>query len=49
LVPASPEIIGKQTLAALRHMQAALEAGALLTIEADRARLRLLPPLETEE
>lgn len=39
----SAEIIGKQTVVALRHMQAELEAGALLTIEADRTRLRLLP------
>lgn len=44
----SAKIIGKQTVAALRHMQAELEAGALLTIEADRTRLRLLP-LQTEE
>jgi predicted nuclease of predicted toxin-antitoxin system len=44
----SAEIIGKQTVAALRHMQAELEAGALLTIEADRTRLRMLP-LHTEE
>ena len=29
----SAEIIGKQTVAALRHMQAELEAGALLTVE----------------
>ena len=39
----SPEFIGKQTVAALRHMQAELEAGALLTIEVDRTRLRVLP------
>ncbi len=44
----SVKIIGKQTVVALRHMQAELEAGALLTIEADRTRLRLLP-LQTEE
>ncbi len=44
----SAEILGKQTVAALRHMQAELEAGALLTIEADRTRLRMLP-LQTEE
>jgi len=44
----SVEFIGKQTVAALRHMQAELEAGALLTIEAGRTRLRLLP-IGTEE
>ncbi|MGB2900751.1 MAG: DUF5615 family PIN-like protein [Candidatus Acidiferrum sp.] len=44
----SAEFIGKQTVAALRHMQAELEAGALLTIEVGRTRLRLLP-VQTEE
>lgn len=44
----SADFIGKQTVAALRHMQAELEAGALLTIEADHTRLRLLP-LQTEK
>ncbi len=44
----SAEILGKQTVAALRHMQAELEAGALLTIEVDRTRLRILP-LRIEE
>ena len=44
----SAEFIGKQTVAALRHMQAELEAGALLTIETGRTRLRLLP-IQTEE
>jgi predicted nuclease of predicted toxin-antitoxin system len=39
----SPEAIGPQTVGALRHMQAELEAGALLTIELDRTRVRLLP------
>jgi len=39
----SVEFIGKQTVAALRHMQAELEAGALLTIEPGRARFRSLP------
>jgi len=43
----SAEIIGAQIVAALRHLQPQLEAGALLTIEADRTRLRLLP-LKTE-
>jgi len=44
----SAELIAKQTLAALRELGAELEAGALLTIEPDRTRLRLLP-LGTEE
>jgi predicted nuclease of predicted toxin-antitoxin system len=44
----SSEFIGKQTVAALRHMQAELEAGALVTIEVGRTRLRLLP-IQTED
>jgi predicted nuclease of predicted toxin-antitoxin system len=44
----SPKIIGRQTVAALRHVQRELEAGALLTIESERIRLRLLPS-KTEE
>jgi predicted nuclease of predicted toxin-antitoxin system len=47
-VDITPESIAAQTVAALRHVQAELEAGALLTIEAERTRLRLLP-LHTEE
>jgi predicted nuclease of predicted toxin-antitoxin system len=39
----SAEAIGRQTVAALRHLQGELEAGALLTIELDRTRVRLLP------
>ena len=39
----SPNVIGAQIVAALRHVQAELEAGALLTIESDRTRLRVLP------
>lgn len=35
--------IGLQVVAALRQMAAELEAGALLTIEPDRMRIRLLP------
>jgi predicted nuclease of predicted toxin-antitoxin system len=42
-VDISPENIAAQTVAALRHVQTELEVGALLTIEADRTRLRLLP------
>ncbi len=44
----SPEAVGQQTVEALRHLATQLEAGALLTIESDRTRLRLLP-LKTEE
>jgi len=39
----SPSAIGNYTAAALRLVEAELEAGALLTIEPDRTRLRLLP------
>jgi len=39
----SPDEIGKYALAALRLMETDLEAGALLTIEPERTRLRLLP------
>ena len=39
----SPEAIGSQIVAALRHTGAELEVGALLTIDPDRTRLRLLP------
>ncbi len=39
----SAERMAAQTIAALRHLQAELEAGALLTIEAERTRLRILP------
>lgn len=39
----SVEGIGNWTVMALRSMAAELEAGALITIEPDRTRLRLLP------
>ena len=39
----SPEAIGTQIVAALRHTGAELAAGALLTIDPDRTRIRLLP------
>jgi predicted nuclease of predicted toxin-antitoxin system len=44
----SPETIAKQSLAALHYVQSELESGALLTIEPERTRLRLLP-LRTDE
>jgi len=43
----SPAAIGNATIQALRQMEAALVEGALLTIEPNRARLRLLP-LQTQ-
>jgi len=39
----SPDAIGKQVIAALRQMATELEDGALLTIDPNRTRLRLLP------
>jgi len=38
-----PEAVGATIIAALRHSATELKAGALLTIDADRIRLRLLP------
>jgi len=38
-----PASIGNHVLEALRLMQAELEAGALVTIDPERTRLRLLP------
>jgi len=39
----SPNVIGKFVIDALRQMTAELAEGALLTIDTDRIRLRLLP------
>ena len=39
----SPATIGKKVVAALRQMEEELKAGALLTIDPGRTRLRLLP------
>jgi predicted nuclease of predicted toxin-antitoxin system len=38
-----PESIGRNIVLALRQMQTDLEAGALMTIDAKRVRLRVLP------
>lgn len=38
-----PEAIGMQVVAALKQMDAELEEGALLTVDPNRTRLRLLP------
>jgi len=39
----SPGAIGQRAVAALRLVEAELDAGALVTIEPDRTRIRLLP------
>lgn len=39
----SPNIIGEQVVAALHQMAAQLNIGALLTIDTNRTRLRVLP------
>jgi len=38
-----PNAIGTRIVAALQSAQKDLEGGALLTVEADRTRLRVLP------
>ncbi len=44
----SPDVIGTQVITALRQMESELNGGALLTIDMNRARLRLLPLLPRE-
>jgi predicted nuclease of predicted toxin-antitoxin system len=39
----SPDAIGQQVLAALRQVDAELRKGALVTVDARRTRLRVLP------
>lgn len=39
----NPDVIGTQTLLALRQMEAELAEGALVTVEPSRTRLRVLP------
>ncbi|MBU2570283.1 MAG: DUF5615 family PIN-like protein [Gammaproteobacteria bacterium] len=39
----SPDVIGLQVIAALRQMATELENGALLTVDPNRTRMRLLP------
>lgn len=41
--PIAPDVIGKQVIAALRQMASELEEGALLTVDPNRTRLRVLP------
>ncbi len=45
----SPEAIGKPVIAALRQMASELEQGALITIDPQHARLRVLPLLTRAE
>jgi predicted nuclease of predicted toxin-antitoxin system len=44
----SPQVIGSHVIAALRHMESELGAGALLTIDRRRTRVRLLPLISKE-
>ena len=39
----SPDVIDKQVIVALRQMASELEEGALLTVDPNRTRLRVLP------
>lgn len=39
----SPEVVGAQVLAALTQLAAELEAGALVSVDPGRSRVRLLP------
>lgn len=39
----NPDAIGPQVIIALRQMAAELESGALLTVDPNRTRLRVLP------
>lgn len=39
----SPDVIGLQVIVALKQMAAELENGALLTVDPNRTRMRLLP------
>ena len=45
----SPDIIGKQVVTALRQMAVELEQGALLTINPNRIRIRILPLRRRDE
>ncbi len=44
----SPDVIGARVAMALRQMKSELEAGALLSIDTERTRLRLLPLIKRE-
>lgn len=43
----SPEVIGARVITALRQMRSELEGGALLSIDINQARIRLLPLART--
>lgn len=43
VVLAAPNVTGDKVVAPLRQMESELEAGALLTVDTDCTRLRLLP------
>ena len=45
----SPLAIGPHVISALRHTRAELVAGALLTVDPSRTRVRLLPLRATDE
>lgn len=45
----SPDVIGKQVMAALQQMAMDLEQGALLTVNPKRIRIRILPLRRREE
>jgi predicted nuclease of predicted toxin-antitoxin system len=45
----NPEAIGSHVVAAVLQVEADLETGALLTVDPDRARLRVLPLLRRSE
>jgi predicted nuclease of predicted toxin-antitoxin system len=45
----TPEAVGVTIISALRHASVELEAGALLTIDADRTRICLLPLQLTDQ
>jgi len=39
----SPDVIGPQVLTAIRQMKAELQDGALITVDTNRVRIRVLP------
>jgi predicted nuclease of predicted toxin-antitoxin system len=41
--PLNPDVIGKQVVSALRQMATELAEGALVTVDPERTRVRVLP------
>jgi predicted nuclease of predicted toxin-antitoxin system len=39
----NPDVIGRQVIAALKQSQGEIDSGALITIEPNRTRIRILP------